>query len=162
MPALTSLAPLGTIGAISIAILALAALLAALILLSNRVRRTNIDIGTWDCGYAAPTSRMQYTSSSFARSIQSLFSRVLKPRFRREPVEGLFPTASMMESHVDDAVLDRVILPAFSRLEQASGWFKRFQQGLAQDYILFILITVMALLAGLLPVKEIMARIFAR
>ncbi|MEI6810071.1 MAG: proton-conducting transporter membrane subunit, partial [bacterium] len=37
---------------------------------------------TWDCGYAAPTPRMQYTASSFSQPVTNLFRRVLGPRTR--------------------------------------------------------------------------------
>src|SRR5438067_1498749 len=34
---------------------------------------------TWDCGYARPTARMQYTASSFAQIVVRLFRSVLRP-----------------------------------------------------------------------------------
>ncbi len=35
---------------------------------------------TWDCGYAAPSSRMQYSSSSFAETLVKLFGWALQPK----------------------------------------------------------------------------------
>jgi hydrogenase-4 component B len=35
---------------------------------------------TWDCGYAAVNPRMQYTASSFAGPLVSLFRMILRPR----------------------------------------------------------------------------------
>lgn len=119
-------------------------------------------IGTWDCGYARPTARMQYTASSFARSIADMFGWVLRPRLHRPRVEGAFPASSAMESHVDDATLDRVIVPASRELERRFGWFRRFQQGLTQHYVLYILIIVLALLGTLVPFSRIFASVFSR
>ena len=65
-PALTnanalSSAPLVTLGAFHLALAALAIL--AAIFLWRRVRQNGVThAGTWDCGYAAPTPRMQYTA----------------------------------------------------------------------------------------------------
>src|SRR3989304_232380 len=58
-------APLVILGACHVA-LALLALLAWGVLW-RRVRRNGLTRAvTWDCGYAAPTPRMQYTAGSFA------------------------------------------------------------------------------------------------
>ena len=46
---------------------------------------------TWDCGYAAPTPRMQYTASSFASPLLLLFRMFLRPRIDLHPPAGLFP-----------------------------------------------------------------------
>ena len=45
-------------------------------LLAGRVTQTV----TWDCGYARPTARMQYTASSFAQPLTGLFRTFLRTR----------------------------------------------------------------------------------
>ena len=65
-------------------------------------------VGTWDCGYARPTSRIQYTASSFAQMIVAMFRWVLRPHIHRPHIDGLFPKPAKMHSHVDDMILDRV------------------------------------------------------
>ncbi len=159
LPSLASLVPLDALGGFA---LLLAVLCAFLFLVFAGKDRSRAVKGSWDCGYAQPTPRMQYTASSFAQSIVGLFSWALRQRVKRMPIKESFPRAASMQSHVDDAVLDGILIPAFRRLEGLSSWFRRFQQGLAQDYILFIFITVFLLLSTLLPVKDILARIFAR
>jgi hydrogenase-4 component B len=84
---------------------------------------------TWDCGYAHPTPRMQYTATSFAQTIVLLFGSVLNPRTHRPRVNGLFPLATRSQSHVDDAVLDRFLIPAAERIREHLNWFHRFQRG---------------------------------
>jgi len=91
---------------------------------------------------------MQYTASSFAQPIVSLFGFLLHPRVHRPRIEGAFPAPSAMESHSEDGTLDGLILPASRKLKERFGWFKRFQQGLAQEYVLYIAIAAIALLVA--------------
>ena len=49
--------------------------------------------GTWGCGYAAPTSRMQYTASSFAQPLLDLFKPVV-------PAQQVRPGATRAVSDV--------------------------------------------------------------
>ena len=100
---------------------------------------------TWDCGYARPEPRMQYTASSFAQMIVSLFGGVLRPHKVRPHVTGLFPAPAHTHSHVDDAVLHGMLLPAGAHLADGFDWFRRFHRGLVQHYLLYILIAVIAL-----------------
>ena len=169
MPSLGSLAPLREIGLASAALLVLVAALVAATRRRGNARRDSRTgaaevgaVGTWDCGYARPDARMQYTASSFARSIADMFAWVLRPRLHGPRIEGIFPAPSVMESHVDDAALDRVIVPASRFIERRFGWFRRFQQGLTQHYVLYILIVVLALLCTLVPFGGAFASAFAR
>ena len=159
LPRLASLAPLGTIGAVSLALTGAIALLA---IVSRLLAKSRPVPGTWDCGYAAPTARMQYSASSFARSIVGLFAWALHPRERKPCIEGDFPQSSEMESQVDDPILDRRIVPAFHGFEKASLWFHRFQQGLTQSYILAILVATLILLSTLVPYRDILAQLMKR
>lgn len=159
LPRLASFAPLGVVGSVS---LSLAGAIALLFLASRLLARAKAAPGTWDCGYAAPTARMQYSASSFARSIVGLFSWALRPHERTPRIEGDFPQPSRMGSHVDDPVLDRRIVPAFRGFEKASLWFHRFQQGLTQSYILAILVATLILLSTLVPFGDILAQLLRR
>jgi len=117
---------------------------------------------TWDCGYAQPTARMQYTAGSFAQTIVLLFSRVLRPQGRQPHLARLFPGQVHTHSHVDEAVLDRLLLPAGRRIEGWFAWFHRFQRGLTQHYVLYMLLTLLALLCTLFSFKHYMAQWFQR
>jgi len=151
--------PLGAVGTMAVSLVGfIGALMIGLTLLRRNSRRA----GTWDCGYARPTHRMQYTASSFAQTIVAMFHWVLRPRVHRPRVEGPFPPPTRMHSHVDDAVLDRLLVPAGHVVERWFGWFRRFQQGLTQHYVLYILITVILMLSTLIPFDEFIARLFAR
>src|SRR5207248_113453 len=85
--------------------------------------------GTWGCGYAAPTPRMQYTASSFAQMIVGLFAWALRPRTHKPGDLPLFPQQTSFHSHVPDTVLDEVVLPAFHFGARLLSWFRVFQQG---------------------------------
>jgi len=103
---------------------------------------------TWDCGYAAPTSRMQYTASSFAQILDRLFRRVLVTEVHTPRIEGLFPrTPDRFESHVPDPVLDRLLRPAIERSQRGLGLVRAIQTGHIQMYLVYIVLTVVALLA---------------
>jgi hydrogenase-4 component B len=119
-------------------------------------------IGTWDCGFALPTARIQYTASSFAQMIVMTFRSVLRPHVHFPRIEGAFPRSSQMHSHVDDAVMDRMLLPACRFLARGFHWAHRFQQGLTQQYVLYILISLLVMLCALMPIKEFYSLLFMR
>ena len=101
---------------------------------------------TWGCGYAAPTSRMQYTSSSFTRMLVNLFGWALRPKTIRPRGLPLFPPPSEFRSDVGDTVLDEAVLPAFAWGAGAFSRLRVFQQGSVQAYLLYIFIALIALL----------------
>ncbi len=153
------LAPLPAISAFSLALVALVAAVGAVLV---RRARTSPRTGTWDCGYAEPTSRMQYTATSFAQMIVEMFGWVLRPHVQEPRVEGLFPPPAKAHSHVDEVVLDRMLLPLGRRAERWFAWFHQFQQGVTQHYVLYILIAVLLLLGSLIPIDGHLARLLAK
>ena len=159
IPRLGTLAPLAAMSWMSLSLAAGVALVAVVMARHVRVSRPAV---TWDCGYAHPTGRMQYTASSFGQSIVLMFGRVLRPRVHRPQMDGLCPAPTSLRSHVDDVVLDRWLVPSGQRAERWLGWFHRFQQGLTQHYVLYVLITVIVLLGTLIPFSEVITRLFAR
>jgi hydrogenase-4 component B len=144
-PSVSSLAPLSMVSA---AVLSLAAALAVVwYALHGRLRRTAVSrAATWGCGYARPTARMQYTSSSFAQMLVRLFDVVLRPAEAAPRVAGPFPTATRFHSDVGDTTLDRVVRPLF----RAGGWLcgqlRFLQRGRIQANLLYIVLALVALL----------------
>jgi hydrogenase-4 component B len=108
-------------------------------LLRQRLRSGDVDATvTWDCGYAAPSPRMQYTSSSFAQMLVELFAWALLPQRHVHRPKGLFPEEADFQTHVPETVLDRALEPLFSWL---AGFFIRFrvlQRGSLEVYLLYI------------------------
>lgn len=142
------LAELASLRAVGLSAAALVLLLGAVALFQKRRLAAAPASGgpTWDCGYARPTARMQYTASSFARGPVGYFRWALLPRDKGAPVRKLFPAAARFESHVPDTVLDRAVVPAF----RAGAWLARhgrvLQQGRIQLYLLYVVATLVALL----------------
>ncbi len=144
-PRLAMLAPLGWITLLGL-LLSLAFLLVG-VLLWMRLGRGVVEEGvTWGCGYVAPTPRMQYTSSSFAQMLVGLFRWVLRPRTHQPKELPLFPGATDFHSEVPDTVLDYVLLPTFRFGAWLFSWFRVFQQGNIQIYLLYIFLALIALL----------------
>jgi hydrogenase-4 component B len=144
---LNALAPLGEVGAAGLALLG--GLLVAAVCIRWVVRHRPIAAGaTWGCGYAAPTERMQYTSSSFAQMLVRFFAWALVPRVRKPKPHrlGLFPGTSGFHSEVPDAVLDRAVLPSVRVGAWVLAWLRILQRGNVQAYLLYIFLTLLALL----------------
>jgi hydrogenase-4 component B len=89
---------------------------------------------------------MQYTSSSYAQMIVGLFSWALRPRTHRPKVVGLFPQPTEFHSEVPEVVLDEAVLPAFRFSAWLFSWFRVFQQGSIQMYLLYIFLALILLL----------------
>jgi hypothetical protein len=114
--------------------------------LARRIRGAPATVGTWDCGYAAPTARMQYTSSSFAQMLVGGFAWALRPDVKRIAPSGPFPSAGAFHSEVRDTVLDRLLVPSVERVDEQRRWVIWMQRGSAHAYLLYILATLVVLL----------------
>ena len=105
-------------------------------------RPATVRIGpTWGCGYSAPTARMQYTASSFAAPLLSVFGRLSGVRVERTP--GALRTVP------HDPVLDRAALPLWGVVHRAAVRLRPIQQGRLHFYVLYVLAAVVVLLAYL-------------
>ena len=121
--------------------------LTAALLIGSRVRRRPpAPAVTWDCGYAAPAARMQYTSSSFAELLVGILAWALRPSTDAPRLAGPFPARAAFHSHVPDTVLGRALLPSFSAVGRILGWLRPIQHGNVHLYLLYILGTLVALL----------------
>lgn len=142
---LLAMAPLGWITATNLGLLA--ALLAAGAALWLRLRHSVVgEAATWGCGYVAPTPRMQYTSSSFAQMLVGLFAWALRSRAHKPGNLSLFPRKAEFHSAVPDTVLDEALRPAFRFGGWLFSWFRVFQQGNIQTYLLYLFIALIAML----------------
>ena len=92
---------------------------------------------TWDCGYAAPSARMQYTAGSFAGIITEWFAWILRPQRHGHPVEGEFPARAEFAQHTPETVLEFVVEPAGAWVMRLSQAARRFQHGRVQAYLLY-------------------------
>lgn len=109
-------------------------------------RRGVARAGTWDCGYAAPTVRMQYTASSFAQPILELFAPLLGTRVSSLKPMGLFPSRASHATETPDSFRERVVAPVAAEVARRVAPFRRIQEGRVQVYVLYIALTLLAVL----------------
>ena len=121
------------------------ALLAALrrALLRGRPVESSV---TWDCGYAAPSPRMQYTASSYAQPLTDLFGLVLRTRRHGQAPAGLFPSGGSLEIETPDAARENLFRPAFASVAWGLSKLRWLQTGNAHLYVLYIALTLIVLL----------------
>jgi len=132
--------------ALPLRITALAAIGLAAVLLLHARRSPRVT--TWDCGYATPSARMQYTG----RSIGEWLTERLTPGFLRPSVEvaaprGLFPAEATLVVRVDEPFADRIYLPRARRWAQRAARLRWVQQGRLPLYLLYIFLTLLAAIA---------------
>jgi formate hydrogenlyase subunit 3/multisubunit Na+/H+ antiporter MnhD subunit len=130
----------------------LAAAFALLVLALALLRRARVRAGglaaagTWDCGYAQPNARMQYTASSFAGPLARLFQPFLRARSEGAAPQGLFPAPVTLSTKLRDVATDYVAVPLFRAIAWLAQQVRWLQHGRVQLYVLYIAVTLLALL----------------
>ena len=149
-PALQQLAKLAhglAWGTIALSLLIAVGYCVRLLLLRRRTAQGLVHASvTWDCGYAKPTARMQYTASSFAQPVIDLFTAAIKPvKEYVEPV-GYFPVQhGSFNKFITDRILERFMVPLFKRTDRLLARLRWLQAGRVQLYILYIAVTIIIL-----------------
>lgn len=137
--------PLLYISAAALAFIGAAALLAVLRLLLLR-RRAAAEAPTWDCGYAAPTAKMQYGASSFAQPLTDFFQPALRVARHYDGISGYFPGKTSFHTEAKAVFYDNFYTPAAAQIRRLAFRFSWLQQGRLQFYILYIVAALMLLL----------------
>lgn len=109
-------------------------------------RRSVEQGGTWDCGYVAPSPRMQYTASSFAQPVVHFFHLLLRPHSATTEPRGLFPSRARLHTHTPDLLRQWVYQPLFLVVAWVASKFRWMQQGRIQMYVLYIALTILLLM----------------
>lgn len=136
-------APLATLGFVQCGVVVLVSV--GVVALWFRVRANGSRRAlTWDCGYAAPTARMQYTGGSFAALAVGWFAWVLRPERRMRWPRGPFPRRADHAERIPETVLERAIGPVSNLVMAASAWVRQRQQGHLPDYILYLVAGLVA------------------
>ena len=140
-------APLQTLGNFNVGVVVAGVAMAAVLLALTR-KSLRAQGATWGCGYAKPTTRMQYTGRSFAEMIaDNLLPGFLRPRTARDPVRGLFPSAGKFATEYLDPVSNRWYGPFFRRCADRFARLRILQQGKLHVYLVYIMLTVFLALA---------------
>ena len=140
--AIAALSAITRVAAVLFAIVAAVTLVRVLLLRGREIRAA----GTWACGYAAVTPRMQYTGASFSQPLLAPFGGVLDVQVRRRGPEGYFPHDSAFDVHTGDPAGERLLLPATRHLLGLFSRIRIIQQGRVQLYLAYILVTLIVLL----------------
>ena len=108
--------------------------------------RTIAEAGTWDCGYAKPTPRIQYTPSSFTQPLTDFFKSFLRPRRNFSPPVDFFPQGASLSTQMPDLATEKAYRPIFHGIHRGLSSFRWMQHGKVQIYILYIAAVLLILL----------------
>ena len=130
------------------ALVLLGAVLAAfsVCLLALRARSPRL-VPTWDCGYATPTARMQYTSGSFGEAITAVLPGFLAPSAISEPPGGAFPAAASFRTEAPDPFGAKLYEPFVAWWAGRLARLRRMQSGQLTLYLVYVFLTMLVTLA---------------
>lgn len=131
------------VGTVALYAATLAAMLGALAAARARLmRRRAVRVGpTWSCGFDAAPASMQYTASSFAAPLTSLFGHLAGVEEHRG--------ATVFHSEPRDLILDRGVVRAWRSIQGAALRLRPMQHGRLHIYLLYLVGGVLACLAYL-------------
>jgi formate hydrogenlyase subunit 3/multisubunit Na+/H+ antiporter MnhD subunit len=96
----------------------------------------------WDCGFAPPSSRMQYTSIGFAQPFRRLFGLLFKVDEQLEQGEG----KKRYRLSISDRFWDWIYLPIAKWVQLASRKITGIQSGNIRGYLAWSLFTLIVIL----------------
>lgn len=103
--------------------------------------------GTWDCGFAEPTARMEYTGTAFVQPLVDFFACFLRPKKKIHKPDGLFPAHAEIAVATEDAADRGIWRPLFSFTVKLADRFHHLQSGYLHLYILVMVLALLAMLA---------------
>lgn len=136
------------LGGLAVALTAAIALMGALRawLVGRRPVRATV---TWDCGYARPDARMQYTGASLAEPIGRLFGALLRTRIERHGPTGYWPAAASWHARTVDRTVSGVYRPALGGLSAVMLRLRDLQEPRVTTYLRYLVLALLVVL-GLL------------
>jgi formate hydrogenlyase subunit 3/multisubunit Na+/H+ antiporter MnhD subunit len=139
---------IGLSARISLAALVLIGLTTMIVLVRARLmsQRPVHQSITWDCGYAAPSARMQYTSSSFIQPVLTMFRLVLRTQRTFSAPKGYFPSTAELDTRTPDIFAIGVWAAVVQTLARVAMRFRHLIIGRTHLYILYIVVTLLLLL----------------
>nr|WP_321465408.1 proton-conducting transporter membrane subunit [uncultured Desulfobulbus sp.] len=101
---------------------------------------------TWGCGFSQGTARIQYTGTSYARSMVDFNHPLVGISDRATPIAKIFPASARYSAKVTDLAeqgLQRLVLNPLLGMVERMRWI---QHGHIQLYIAYIVFTIAVLL----------------
>ena len=109
-------------------------------------RRGSRRSATWDCGYARPDERMEYTGTAFTQPLADFFAPLLHVRKRLKKPQGIFPVSAELETGIEDAGTRNFWRPLAELTIRTADRCHALQSGNLHFYIVLILLTTGAML----------------
>lgn len=136
------------LGRLAIALAAVIGLLSALRawLVGRRPVRAAV---TWDCGFARPDARMQYTGASLAEPIGRIFATLLPKRIERHGLHGYWPAGASWHARTADRTVTDVYRPALGGLSAVLLRLRDLQEPRVTTYLRYLVLALLVVL-GLL------------
>ena len=101
---------------------------------------------TWDCAYAAPSERMQYTGGSFVDTGLKTVSPFLRPVRETPKITAIFPKWTAAKQETTDWSLFGMWATITGKILSLAEKGKILQFGLVNAYILYILLALLVAL----------------
>lgn len=101
---------------------------------------------TWDCGFANPSPRMQYSGSSFVEPLLTLFAPLLRQVTALKKITGFFPTGQSFDQQTNDLTETSLIHRIASGIDSLFTRVRNLQRGRIQEYLALIFGTLVTLL----------------
>ncbi len=105
---------------------------------------------TWDCGYAKPTPRIQYTGSSFVEPLSTFFGLLIRTRKNFVPPQGLFPQTGSFSTETPDVLRETIYQRSYDWIFHLTQRLRWLQHGRVHLYVLYIAATAVLLLVWFL------------
>ncbi|KNZ41791.1 proton-conducting transporter membrane subunit [Acetobacterium bakii] len=106
--------------------------------------------GTWDCGFEALNSRMQYTATGFSKPLRIVFSILYRPGRKVEIEEGIssyFPTSIKYKVWTEPIFEKYFYNPVLNMVSKISlKIINTVQTGSIHAYLIYIFIAVLTLM----------------
>jgi hypothetical protein len=101
---------------------------------------------TWDCGFADPSSRMEYTATSFGQNPVDFFRWILHPVRQIKAPKGIFPEKAGLEEEIPDGGIAGFWAYIFHAATAAADRIHRLQSGNLHFYLLVMVLTIAGML----------------
>lgn len=133
---------------ISFVTLGLISLIVVLFAIKLKLQNKIDKYSTWGCGYNKPTSKMEYSASSYAEPFVTMLTPLFKKVSDIKKPKTIFPKDAHFEQHIEDVEEAYFLKPLLSSIEKFFAKFERLQNGNIQQYIMYGLIFLLVALIG--------------
>jgi hypothetical protein len=89
---------------------------------------------------------MQYTASSFVQPLTERLAALIRPQRKFSPPQGFFPVDASLSTETSDLSRRYFFQPFFRHVGLGLASLRWLQQGQMQLYVLYIALTLLALL----------------